>query len=77
MMFLTNLSSINAPGSCKQFREREGSTFKLMCVHPDFLLVLPVTVFQNFKKHYSWVFIELKSANSLKKVNIMQSQKVF
>lgn len=77
MMFLTNLSSINARGSCKHIREREGSTFKLMRVHNDFLLVLSVTVFQNFKKHYSWVFIELKSANSLKKVNIMQSQKVF
>lgn len=56
MMFLTKLCSINALGSCKQFREREGSTFKLTCVHNAFQLVLPVTGFENFRKHYSWGF---------------------
>lgn len=56
MIFLTKLTSINTPGSCKQFRETEGSTFKFTYVHNVFLLVLPVTVFENFKKKYSWGF---------------------
>lgn len=49
MMLLTKFSSINAHESYKQFREREGSTFKLICVHNAFLPVLTVTVFENFK----------------------------
>lgn len=56
MMCLSNLSPLNAPVSCKQFREREGTTFKLTCVNNAFLLILPLTVFENFKKQYSWVF---------------------
>lgn len=71
MMLLTKLSSINAHESYKQFWEREGSTFKLICVHNAFpqLLVLPVTVFENFKVILVF-FIELKSVN-LRHVNIM------
>lgn len=56
MMFLSNLSPLNAPVSCKQFREREGTTFKLTCVNNAFLLILLLTGFENFKKQYSWVF---------------------
>lgn len=70
MMLLTKFSSINAHESYKQFWKREGSTFKLICVHNAFPPVLPVTVFENFKVILGF-FIELKSVNLLRHVNIM------
>jgi len=53
MMLFTKFSSVNASGSYKQLREKEGSAFKLTCVHNAFLLVLPVHSFENFNKNDS------------------------